>query len=1109
MACCGSRSLRLGRPEISAVVRRSTLLWLAGCAAALLCSCAGAFELPAVCSGAHAADETTPIGELRRKVEAESETNPTAALNLLCSTIPRVAKQYGERSPELAWWVESLTMPMIAYMDRFAEALPLLAFAQPILERTYGAAGEQLADIHVAYAWIYQRQGKLTEAAREWQRALAIRERFPGPEKVELQKVLVGLALTELDLGQLTDAERAIRRARDILIEYHEQVSEAAAAIENTYTNIAFREEHFAAAKQHAESQIAIEKQLRAGIGQLVPAYVFLGEVLERLNDFPGAETALRKAISISESQHGGPLQRHRLTALTHLALLLNARGRPHEALQLAERAVELGASTLGAAAPNLVQPLQSLADAHRALGELPESWHLYERVGAIVAANPVDIERPVLVAYYRGLAGLQLDLGNADDAVAALRSGLQAARAEPALALPRAYLLATLAQVTARTSAAEAREQFSQARQLFESRLPRAHPAILRVINDSCALEIQTHAQPRSCHEAERRLTAAGEIEPELRAAIYDNLSELDQSRGDSQAAVELAESGVAAAEGLGTPQPLWRAYFRTATVLRVRGQSALAIFFGKRAVAQIERQREQFTGAEERFDHGFLLDKTAVYRSLADWLLEAARTDEAIDVMHLLKAQELAEFASRGATGPAMPGPQLTDAERLLEQRYSRALPAAPVTGDEIDRLSRLQDDGRITATEEATLTSLTRSQRQREADTTGRIHRFMEQNGSAPATTAAVRSIKAARLQEEVDRAPANSAVAYYLLTPHRLQLLIATRTSQRQISTSIDRLELERTIARFLDEITERGDATATARSLYRMVAEPLDELARREKITHLALWLDGPMRYIPFGALLAGDGYLANRYAIEILPQQNATGERTKDAEAPVVRGLGVTRAVAGFPALPAMADELCYVVRGPIAGLESSSAPCSLPPDTRGALQGRGFANAEFTAARLESLLRPPHAFTVLHLGTHFSLRPGNINRSFIVLGDGTRLTLDALSALDFSGLDLVTLSACQTGIGGGSSDDGREVDGLSALVQQRGAKRVIASLWQVEDVSTAELMHALYERLEAPTADVATALEEAQRVVRERTVEGHRPYANPYYWAGFVVSGR
>jgi CHAT domain-containing protein len=203
-----------------------------------------------------------------------------------------------------------------------------------------------------------------------------------------------------------------------------------------------------------------------------------------------------------------------------------------------------------------------------------------------------------------------------------------------------------------------------------------------------------------------------------------------------------------------------------------------------------------------------------------------------------------------------------------------------------------------------------------------------------------------------------------------------------------------------------------------------------------------------------------------------------------------------------------MADELCYIVRGPIAGMASASPVCSPAEGVHGALDGEGFADRAFTAERLLELLHGPREFSVLHLGTHFSLRPGNINRSFLVLGDGSRLTLDVLGALDFSGLDLVTLSACQTAMGGGRTEDGREIEGLSAVVQQRGARRVVASLWEVEDESTAELMRVLYQRFAAQKSDPAEALQEAQRALRALTVSGKHPYAQPYYWAGFLVSG-
>jgi CHAT domain-containing protein len=123
------------------------------------------------------------------------------------------------------------------------------------------------------------------------------------------------------------------------------------------------------------------------------------------------------------------------------------------------------------------------------------------------------------------------------------------------------------------------------------------------------------------------------------------------------------------------------------------------------------------------------------------------------------------------------------------------------------------------------------------------------------------------------------------------------------------------------------------------------------------------------------------------------------------------------------------------------------------------------------------------------------------------VLGDGSRLTLDAIAELDFHELRLVTLSACQSGLGGANTDDGREIEGLSAIVQRRGAENVVASLWRVEDRSTARLMREFYDSLPSQHGDVAAALRRSQLKVRNQRDGGRRPWQHPYYWAGFQLS--
>ena len=195
------------------------------------------------------------------------------------------------------------------------------------------------------------------------------------------------------------------------------------------------------------------------------------------------------------------------------------------------------------------------------------------------------------------------------------------------------------------------------------------------------------------------------------------------------------------------------------------------------------------------------------------------------------------------------------------------------------------------------------------------------------------------------------------------------------------------------------------------------------------------------------------------------------------------------------------------MVDGPIEGLNSEDGACPSPARGKGALVGEGFADAAFTEGRLRELLAVPGAFSVLHIGTHFRLRPGNALRSYLLLGDGSQLTLDAISSLSFQGVDLVTLSACQTGLGGTRSDDGREIEGLSALVQRRGAGEVIASLWPVEDASTAELMRTLYRTFAATHGDAALGLQRAQQALRLRHGPDGRTHADPYYWAGFFLA--
>ena len=134
-----------------------------------------------------------------------------------------------------------------------------------------------------------------------------------------------------------------------------------------------------------------------------------------------------------------------------------------------------------------------------------------------------------------------------------------------------------------------------------------------------------------------------------------------------------------------------------------------------------------------------------------------------------------------------------------------------------------------------------------------------------------------------------------------------------------------------------------------------------------------------------------------------------------------------------------------------------------------GILTGEILPDAKFSKTNfLEALKRKR---PLVHIASHFSFRPGDEARSFLLLGDGTAFTLDEMKAEKnlFEGVDLLTLSACNTAAAQPDAN-GREIDGFAELAQRLGAGAVMATLWSVSDASTPWLMRDFYATSQSQT---------------------------------------
>ena len=233
-----------------------------------------------------------------------------------------------------------------------------------------------------------------------------------------------------------------------------------------------------------------------------------------------------------------------------------------------------------------------------------------------------------------------------------------------------------------------------------------------------------------------------------------------------------------------------------------------------------------------------------------------------------------------------------------------------------------------------------------------------------------------------------------------------------------------------------------------------------------------------LHYLPFAALTDGRKFLGDEFALFTLPSASVL-EFLHQKRKPWTDSL-LALAYKGVPQLEYVEKEVKHIGK-------SANAQILL--------------GSEANESQLRSLAS---RFSIVHLAAHGEFDAENplFSRIYLApessqLNDGN-LAVHEVYDLPLQQANLAVLSACQTGLGVLSRGD--DIVGLTRAFMYAGAPSVVSTLWEVNDRASYELMLAFYKHLRRGKAP-AEALQAAQRELR-------KTYTNPYFWAGFVLTG-
>ena len=568
--------------------------------------------------------------------------------------------------------------------------------------------------------------------------------------------------------------------------------------------------------------------------------------------------------------------------------------------------------------------------------------------------------------------------------------------------------------------------------------------------------------------------------------AITLSALAELEWLRGSESEASLLLAGANALAEQLGDPHRLAMNSALAARIARARGDLDTSLAAFQHAIDQFESVRADLVGSEKRalfFATGqdFYVDFISLLAELARQRPDRGYEELAFDVSERARARSLVDLLrSAQLNAGAPPDSPLIERRAVINARLQWLKDAIErIVSEErpdVDAMQSLKDE----------VEALRREQESIDGKIRETLPRYAELTSPRPLRFEQVRSL----LDD-------GSVLLQFVIGEQRSFLLVASRDGVDLVPLAVDRLSVDRLVSATREALLNpRAGKLYFVRAAHRVYEALLAPAAESlDRANHWIIVPDGALYSLPFEALPitggAGSQFLIQRKTLSYAP--SATTLATLRS-----RSRSDSESTAGFVGI---AD--AEPANRPLPGARSETERIGDLFSSRGHTSQIMLGSE----ASEEAFKRAPTVRRArwLHVATHGELDGDDPSRSGLLLaietdGEDGRLTSGEVSELRIDA-DLVTLSACQSGLGRELRGEG--IVGLTRAFMHAGAPTVVVSLWQVEDDSTQELMVEFYERLQRGAA-TGDAIRSAKL---ELLASPHR--SHPFYWAPFVLVGR